>query len=38
MVGHVKADMLYGKAYALGHASGFSNVASYYSDLVDLVQ
>jgi hypothetical protein len=38
MVGHVKADLLYGKAYEMGHSAGFQEVASYYSDLVELVQ
>lgn len=37
MVGHPKADMLYSKAYELGHSAGFSDVHHYYSDLVDLV-
>ncbi len=37
MVGHVKADLLYGKAWERGHAYGLSEVASVYADMVDLV-
>jgi hypothetical protein len=37
MVGHAKADLLYGKAYEMGHSGGMQEVASYYSDLVELV-
>jgi len=37
MVGHVKADLLYGKAYQMGHSGGMHEVASYYADLVELV-
>ena len=38
MVGHPKADLLYGKAYQMGHAGGMQEVANYYSDLVELVR
>lgn len=38
MVGHPKADLLYAKAYELGHSGGMQEVANYYSDLVELVQ
>jgi hypothetical protein len=37
MVGHPKADLLYGKAYQMGHSGGMQEVAHYYADLVDLV-
>lgn len=37
MVGHPKADLLYGKAYQMGHYAGMQEVAHYYSDLVELV-
>lgn len=37
MVGHVKADLLYSKAWQMGHAHGLREVANYYSDLVELV-
>jgi hypothetical protein len=37
MVGHPKADLLYGKAYEMGHAGGMQEVANYYGDLVELV-
>jgi hypothetical protein len=37
MVGHPKADLLYGKAYQRGHSGGHSNVASEYADMVELV-
>ena len=37
MVGHPKADLLYGKAWQLGHAGGLLEVANAYSDLVELV-
>jgi len=33
-----KAALLYQKAWDLGHAYGFSEVASHYADLVDLIQ
>jgi hypothetical protein len=38
MVGHEKADLLFGKAWQLGHAGGMQEVASWYSDLVELVE
>lgn len=37
MMGHAKADLLYSKAWQMGHSAGLNEVASYYSDLVDLV-
>ena len=37
MVGHPKADLLFGKAYQMGHSGGMQEVANYYSDLVELV-
>lgn len=37
MVGHPKADLLYGKAWERGHSGGLQEVASAYSDMVDLV-
>jgi hypothetical protein len=33
-----KADLLYSKAYELGHHAGFSEVEIYFSDLVDLIR
>lgn len=38
MVGHDKADLLYSKAYELGHSGGIQEVANCYSDLVELVK
>jgi len=35
---HPKADMLYDKAWELGHSSGLSDVWDYMFDLVDLVK
>ncbi len=37
MVGHAKADLLYGKAWQIGHSGGLHEVANYYADLVELV-
>lgn len=37
MVGHAKADLLYGKAWQMGHSGGLHEVAVYYADLVELV-
>lgn len=37
MVGHPKADRLYGKAWDMGHSAGLIEVAHAYSDLVELV-
>lgn len=37
LVGHVKADLLYQKAWWRGHAHGLSEVAEVYSDLVELI-
>jgi len=33
-----KRDLLFDKAWALGHASGFSEVKSYFEELVDLIK
>lgn len=33
-----KKDRLWAIAYELGHSAGFSEIESYYSDLVDLVR
>ena len=33
-----KRDMLFGKAWARGHAYGYTEVASVYEDLVELIQ
>jgi len=38
MKGHPKANMLFSKAWSLGHSAGYSEVANYYDDLVDLVK
>ena len=38
MTGHPKAQLLFDKAWARGHASGYAEVAGIYSDLVELVQ
>lgn len=35
--GNPKADALYRIAWELGHASGYSDVLSYYSDLAELI-
>jgi hypothetical protein len=35
---HPKADLLFSKAYDMGHSSGFSEVYSYAQDLVELIQ
>ena len=32
-----KRELLYSKAYEMGHSSGFSNIYSYASDLVELI-
>jgi hypothetical protein len=37
MMGHAKADLLYGKAWQMGHSGGLHEVANYYADLVELV-
>lgn len=37
MVGNPKADLLYGKAWQMGHSGGLHEVANYYADLVELV-
>lgn len=37
MTGHPKADLLYGKAWQMGHAGGLHEVAACYADLVELV-
>ena len=33
-----KAELLYSKAWQLGHSCGYSEVASYAADLVDLIR
>ena len=33
-----KADLLFSKAWELGHSAGFSEVHGYYEDLVDLIR
>ena len=38
MKGHPKADLLFSKAWSMGHSSGYGEVANYYDDLVDLVK
>ncbi len=38
MQGHPKAELLYWKSYERGHHAGFGEIASVYSDLVELVK
>lgn len=38
LVGHPKADLLYSKAWDIGHAYGFHEVANYYDELVELIR
>ena len=38
MRGHPKAELLYWKCYERGHHAGFGEIASVYSDLVELVK
>lgn len=38
MVDHPKAELLYGKAWQMGHDAGLHEVANAYSDLVELVK
>ena len=38
IVGHPKAELLLSKAWAMGHASGYSEVYNYACDLVDLIK
>jgi len=38
MKGHDKADLLYSKAWHMGHSGGLTEVANYYSDLIELVK
>ena len=38
LVGHPKADLLFEKAWDLGHASGLQDVESYYADLAELIK
>jgi hypothetical protein len=35
---HPKADLLFSKAYEMGHSSGRSEIYSYALDLVELIQ
>jgi hypothetical protein len=36
--GNPKKDLLFSKAWDIGHSAGFAEVASYYGDLVELVR
>ena len=38
IVGNPKAELLWSKAWELGHSSGYHEVYSYASDLVDLIK
>lgn len=38
LTGHPKADLLYSKAYEMGHSSGHAEVANYYGDLAELLK
>jgi hypothetical protein len=33
-----KKDLLFSKAWSMGHASGYNSVYGYYEDLVDLIK
>ena len=33
-----KKELLYAKAYEMGHSSGFSEIYNYFSELVDLIR
>ena len=33
-----KRDLLFAKAWDMGHSSGFSEVANHYADLVELIR
>lgn len=35
---HPKRDLLYAKAFDLGHSAGYHEVANYYSDLAELLK
>lgn len=36
--GNPKAELLWCKAWEMGHSSGYSEVENYYLDLVELIQ
>lgn len=38
VTGNPKLDLLYEKAWALGHAYGFTEVGNYFADLVELIR
>ena len=38
MTNHLKADLLWNKSWERGHSGGYSDVASVYEDLVELVE
>jgi hypothetical protein len=38
MVGHPKAELLFTKAWDMGHAAGYHEVKGYYEDLLELVK
>jgi hypothetical protein len=38
VVGHPKLNLLYDKAYSLGHSSGYNEVGIYFGELVDLIR
>jgi len=38
VTGNHKLDLLYSKAYDMGHSGGFSEVANYFADLVELIR
>ncbi len=38
LVGHPKADLLFSKAWEMGHSSGFGEVLNYYDELSELVK
>jgi len=38
MIGHPKAEILWGKAWEEGHSNGLLNVLWYYEDLLELVK
>ena len=38
VIDNPKADTLYGHAWRLGHAYGYSEVGSHFNELVDLIK
>jgi hypothetical protein len=38
MIGHPKAELLFRKAWEMGHSAGFHEVKGHYEDLLELVR